>query len=453
MAAAPVLTLPPPLGAPEVLRQVHGLLDRCAGVDDLSGAAASSLLSEVDRAAARLQSLKLALVSVADKADVAAVCGASGTAAWLASTSRSDGASAVRQVQLATALDQRLPATREALSEGVVSAEHAQVIAAATAQLPADLDSTERAEVEAHLVQQAQRLDPAQLRKEARRSLAAIDRPPAEVDAHEDQVLRSQEQSARDRARFSWHHNGDGTTSGQFTLPTLAASILIKTVQQVASPRRASQRAARAATAALDGASRGAAGGEPTRWEQERDATWARLQEQDTDWKQRYGQAFAEILEHLPTDHLNGKVAATVVVTLTHDQLKASLGAAHLDTGQDLSAGEARRLACNAGIIPAVLGGNSLPVDLGRQDRFFTQAQRIALATTYQTCAAQDCDRPYAWAELHHENPWHQGGTTDLQLAVPLCGHHHQRAHDRTYRHHITTNPAGRKTVTFTRRS
>ena len=453
MAAAPVLTLSPPLGASEVVRQLHGLLDRCAGVGDLSGAAASSLLREVDRAAARVQALKLALVSVADRADVAGATGASDTAAWLASTSRSDAAAAAREVRLASALDEGLPATRDALAQGTLSGEHAQVIAAAAAQLPPDLDSTERARVETHLVQLAQHLDPTRLRQHARRSLQAIDRPAAEVDAHEDQVLRTQEQAARDRARFSWHHHGDGTTTGHFTLPTLAAAILIKTVQQVASPRRATQRAATEAKAALGGSGSGEAGGEATRWEQERDATWARLHQQGTDWKHRYGQALAEILEHLPTDHLSGTVAATVVVTLSHDQLKTSLGAAHLDTGEDLSASEARRLACNAGIIPAVLGGSSLPLDLGRQDRFFTQAQRTALATIYQTCAAHDCDRPYAWAELHHQDPWHHGGNTDLHLAVPLCAHHHQRAHDPTHQHHITTDPTGRKTVTFTRRS
>ena len=73
-------------------------------------------------------------------------------------------------------------------------------------------------------------------------------------------------------------------------------------------------------------------------------------------------------------------------------------------------------------MLPAILDGSSLPLDLGRTKRFFTEAQRVALATTYDRCAAEHCDRPYAWTDLHHENPWARGGRTDLHLAVPLCG-------------------------------
>ncbi len=172
----------------------------------------------------------------------------------------------------------------------------------------------------------------------------------------------------------------------------------------------------------------------------------------DVDWAQRYGAAFVELLEHLPTDRLSGKVAATVVVTIDHDRLRESLGAAHLDTGHDLSASETRRVACSAGLLPAVLGGSSLPLDLGRSHRFFTEAQRVALATTYDECAAEGCDRPYAWSELHHEDPWSRGGQTNLDLAVPLCRFHHRRAHDPTYAHVVSTDGSRRKSVTFRRR-
>jgi hypothetical protein len=142
---------------------------------------------------------------------------------------------------------------------------------------------------------------------------------------------------------------------------------------------------------------------------------------------------------------------------MDHHQLRDLLNerprVAHLDTGGDLSASEARRLACTAGIVPAVLGGASLPLDLGRANRFFTEHQRVALATAYDSCAAIDCDRPFAWAELHHQDPWASGGSTDLHLAVPLCGHHHRRVHDPGYHHRIDTDAGGTKTVTFTRRT
>jgi hypothetical protein len=427
-----------PLGTVEVLREISGLLDRVHTGDVCGGPAAAAAMGEVDRVITRLQAVRLALVAEADRSEVAAESGMTGTSAWLAASTRRDSGQAVREVRLATALDNELHATREALSAGEMSTEHAQVIATATAQLPEGLSVQERVEIETTLVRRAKLVDPGTLRKTARRALSAAQRTQAEIDAHEDQVLRTEEDAALAKTRLTWHDNGDGTTTGRFTLPTLAASILVKTVQQIASPRRFAQQAAKAAKAA------GATSAEDVAT-----ATWDAFRAADGDWAHRYGKAFAELLEHLPTDSLSGKVAATVVVTIDADQLKASVGAAHLDTGMDVSAGEARRLACNAGIIPAVLGGRSVPLDLGRQERFFTEAQRVALATTYDTCAADACDRPYAWSELHHEDPWAGGGRTDLALAVPLCGHHHRRVHDPRYAHRIDTGHRGKKSVTF----
>jgi hypothetical protein len=444
MAITP-LHAAPPLAAADGVRQVHAVLDRCASVDDLSGYAASSLIDELDRAVTRLQALKLSLLAVVDKSDVASDAGMTGTAAWLAARSRRDGAAAAREVRLATALDGGLTATREALGDGVLSTEHALVIATTAEQLPTGLDATERAAIEESLVAVAKRLDPAALRRKARRALESAQRSQAEVDAHEDALLRSEEERALAATKLTLHDNHDGTTTGRFTVPTLAGQILKKVIQQIASPRRFAQQAAR------DARERAATQGASLTADQVAEATWDAFRAEDLDWSQKYGRAFVELLEHLPTDHLSGKVNATVLVTLDHDKLKASLGAAHLDTGHDLSASEARRLACGAGLVPAVLGGESQVLDLGRAARFFSEAQRVALSTKYDTCAAEDCDRPYAWTEHHHEDPWASGGATDLDKAVPLCGFHHRRIHHPGFRHRIDREPDGRKRVTIRR--
>ena len=445
MAIAP-LHPSPPLAVADGVSQVHAVLDRCASVDDLSGYAASSLVGEVDRAVTRLQAMKLSLVAVVDKSDVASDAGMTGTAAWLAARSRRDGASAAREVRLATALDAGLTATREALGDGELTTEHALVIATVADQLPTGLDAAERAVIEQSLVAVAKRVDPAALRKKGRRALESAQRSRAEVDAHEDAVLRSEEERALAATKLTLHDNHDGTTTGHFTVPTLAGQILKKVVQQIASPRRFAQQAAR------DARARAQAQGEALTADAVAEATWEAFRAEDLDWSQKYGRAFVELLEHLPTDHLSGKVNATVLVTLDHDQLKASLGAAHLDTGHDLSASEVRRLACGAGIVPAVLDGQSQVLDLGRTARFFTEAQRVALSLKYDTCAAEDCDRPYAWTEHHHEDPWASGGRTDLDLAVPLCGFHHRRMHHPGFHHRIDREPDGRKRVTIHRR-
>ena len=266
------------------------------------------------------------------------------------------------------------------------------MIAAAASRLPPSLSAADRGRVEQDLVAKATRLDPVRLRRAARRALEVVEHDAAVVDAHEDAALREEESAAQDKTRLTLHDNHDGTVTGHFTIPTLAGAILRKTLQQLTSPRR-------------------------------------RGPGTDPDWAHRQGEAFVDLLEHLPTDHLHGKVAATVVVTLDHDKLTAQIGAAGLDTGDQISASQARRLACNAGLLPAVLDGTSQVLDLGRTQRLFTEAQRTALATRHTTCAAEGCDRPYAWCELHHRHPWSQGGTTNLRDAIPLCGYHHRRIH------------------------
>ncbi|MBL8928953.1 MAG: HNH endonuclease [Kineosporiaceae bacterium] len=75
------------------------------------------------------------------------------------------------------------------------------------------------------------------------------------------------------------------------------------------------------------------------------------------------------------------------------------------------------------------------------------------MATVYDTCAAEGCDRPYAWTELHHQRPWSRGGTTDLHDAVPACWFHHRRLHDPAFDHTLTTAANGKKTITFARRT
>jgi Domain of unknown function (DUF222) len=69
-----------------------------------------------------------------------------------------------------------------------------------------------------------------------------------------------------------------------------------------------------------------------------------------------------------------------LVLTMKLSDLIHGLGTATLDTGGHLTAAEARRLACDATLIPMVLGTDSMPLDVGRQHRLATTAIRDALA-------------------------------------------------------------------------
>ncbi|MGH3361035.1 MAG: DUF222 domain-containing protein [Nocardioides sp.] len=404
-----LLDLHPTPGHPGVVvAGVHEALDEADTSVLLERNEYAGLVGECERAIRRLEALKLALVAAADRAKVNDLTGHASTGAWLASETRTGSAKSARDARLATDLDQKLPETAAALADGEVSSEHASVIANATRKLPAGLTEEQVRTVEAKLVEKAKRLDPGQLRRVARRALEAVERDQEMVDAHENQQLEDEEAAAYKKCRLTLHDNGDGTTTGHFTVPTLAASILRKILDSMTAPRRARPGGTNAQAA--DPATRG-------------------------DWAHQTGVAFNELLGHLPTDHLHGKTAATVVVTLDLDTLREQLKAAGLDTGDLVSAAEARRLACQAGIVPAVLGGQSQPLDLGRSKRLFTEAQRIALGLRHTTCAADGCERPYAWCELHHHDPWRSGSRTDLDNALPLCGFHHRRIHDTGYLH------------------
>jgi hypothetical protein len=419
----------PPLGltAGGVVEGVHELLDAMGPLEPLPRDQYAGVVAEAARARDRLQALELRLVAAADNAGVAAETGAASTGAWHARATNSDPAESARASKLATALaGESLAGTSAALGAGEVSGAHAAVIAAAVERLPGGLSAAQVATVESDLVAKARRMDPRALRKAARRALAAVEADRAVVDAAQDQQLRDEETAALAKTRLTMRDNGDGTTTGWFTVPTLAGAILRKIIDQMASPRRGRLGASQAQVGDHDTAN-------PAR--------------EDFDWPRRRGEALCSLLERLPVDHLHGKVAASLIVTTDLESLREGLRAAGLDTGEVISAAETRRLACTAGLIPTVLGGASQLLDLGRANRFFTEAQRLAGALRHHTCTADGCHTPYAWTELHHRQPWSTGGHTNLRDMVPLCSFHHHRIHDPTYHHHY--RPDG--TITFTR--
>ncbi len=143
-------------------------------------------VAAIERLARRVDAARLAALAAVDVAGIGDGAGMSGTAAWWANATQADGGAAARDVGLARALDGGLGATRAALAEGELSGEHAKVIAKAVRDLPAGVTAAERDQVEADLVAKAKKVDPAKLRRAARRALDALDRSEAEADAHED---------------------------------------------------------------------------------------------------------------------------------------------------------------------------------------------------------------------------------------------------------------------------
>src|SRR5919112_1396275 len=385
--------------------RAHADLDPVAdaAVWSLDPAETRATLLEVTRLESRVAELKLRVAAHADELKVGEDEGATSTATWWAHVTRQVRPAATGQVKLAHALTTRVH-VRDALAAGDLRVEQARVIVHALAQLPADLDPELVERAERHLVHEAGHYDAKQLGVLGKGLLEVV--APEVADAHEAELLAREEADALAGCRLTLVEDGHGRTHGRFTIPTLHGAMLRKALLAYAAPKHQT-------------ATHGPGAGVERR-----------------PGPQRLGRALCELIERLPADRLPqaGGVNATVLVTIDEATLLGDLDKAGvLDTGEHISADLARRLACEAGIRPAVLGGRSEILDLGRTRRYFTTAQRHAMALRDGGCTTDGCDWPPGLCHGHHDIPFARGGPTDLKHGRLLCPKHHARAHDPTF--------------------
>jgi hypothetical protein len=143
-----------------------------------------------------------------------------------------------------------------------------------------------------------------------------------------------------------------------------------------------------------------------------------------------------------------GLVVHIDIDTLTDGRHPATV--CRTDSGVDVPVDVARRIACDADIIPVVLNGAGVVLDEGRAKRLATHEQRIALQAMQTTCSHPDCTITIDDCRIHHLDPWKLGGRTDLSNLAPLCEPHHHLVHEGgwtltiTPNHHATwTRPDG----------
>ncbi|MEU4450548.1 DUF222 domain-containing protein [Nocardioides sp. NPDC023903] len=372
-------------------------------------------LERVEKLQAQQAALKLRVLASAG--DIAEETGAKDASGWMRTELLVDKAVARSQIKLATGVA-KYGLVAAGLAEGVVSQDKARAITQALDAI--ENDPTASAEdlvlAEKLLVDHATRLTANELKIVGRRILAEID--PERFEAAEAKALHREEEHAQRRTFFSSHDNGDGTIDIHARVSRAIGLRLRTQLDSLAQPRK------------LSAENRG----------------------RKTPYDRLLGQAFARVIETYDADQLprHGGHGTTVFITMSVDDLRNDLGTAALGfDGEKITAAEARRMACNADLVPVVLGADSEILDFGRTARLAYPIQHRALRLRDKCCQAEDCDAPAAWTEAHHLKPWSEGGLTNLANMVLLCASDHRRIHDPNYGYERL--PDGR--IRFTRRT
>ncbi len=352
---------------------------------------------ELARAEARLVELRLRVLVAADRNQVGADSGATSTPAWLAHATKTTRTAAFRDLHLAEKLDDRFHATRRALAAGVDRRREGA--------------GGDRRGGRAH--RRARRPPRRHPGAGPRRTCSTSPRSstPRRCGSWASGCSRWSAPRLPTRPRAAswrrrrprpgrWRTSRSATTAtapapGTFKLPTLHADLLKKALEALTSPRRIGE-------GRLD----------PETGKKLPHATLL-------------GHGLMELVENHLSDlpSVNGS-PFTLVVTIGYDALVSGIGVAVTDTGCRISAGEARRLACRAGIIPVVLGGDSMPLDVGREQRLFDRYQKIAINHRYerlrrpQLRQATRVDRVPPPGPLA---PGRQHGCEEGHLAVPTA--------------------------------
>jgi hypothetical protein len=386
-----------------------------SALDDLGDAHPMYLALDAKREAlvtlsvlsSRIEGLRLQVIAASD--DVAEQEGCRNVSSWLGPRTKTDYGPNAASERLAGDLEGKWQRAATGLRSGQVNLAQARVIVRALNNLGDDIPPLILAKCEIHLVEQAEFFGPKQLRILGDKVLEVV--APDLYEDEERKKLEREEQLAAAQTRLSMKNRGDGTVDVRARIPESDAARLKRYLEAFTSPRHDANK------------SGGSDSIDP--------ATGQRLP-----YDRRLGNALRAFLESIDPLRMpiQGGDATKVIVTIPWEDLKAGVGVGVLGDGTRISAGEVRRLACNAGIVPAVLGGKSEVLDMGRMRRLYTWQQKQAMAVGHPECRADGCTIPAAWCEGHHfTQSWVDGGKTDLKDAKLFCPWHHNRAHDSRY--------------------
>ena len=142
--------------------------------------------------------------------------------------------------------------------------------------------------------------------------------------------------------------------------------------------------------------------------------------------------ALVELITKGAAGHTPGGKGPVVDITavIHHDQPDRAVNPHGIVMSRDVL----RHLGCDPALTPIwftphPVNHDTVTVEMGREVRYATRAQRRALAARDGGCVFPGCDMPVGWCDAHHIQPWEHGGTTDLANLALLCRHHHGVTH------------------------
>jgi Domain of unknown function (DUF222)/HNH endonuclease len=399
-------------GPAEVLGQLGGQL---ASLGEVLWSARNDdelvdVVAHVAQLRAMLTGLEARAVAEVDARGIAkSHLGWSSTGDWLTHLGGLRRGHGRRVVRRARALVAERTDLLAALSDGTVSPDQAEVIVEAVDQLPGSPFLRRRGE--RHLLSQAMHFDATDLGRAGRHLVHVID--PDRAERRLEAALDREERAAHTGRFLAISDDGAGGVRLKGRGSVEDGAILRATLLPLTAPRPSAE--TEAAPTGLQ------AHEEPDSPGRDRRDHGARA------WDALVTTAQHSLDTELP--HASHGARPRVAVMLDLDSLAAGLGRGVTDDGLELSAATIRRLACDATIIPVVLGGPSAVLDVGREQRLVTPAMWNALVARDRHCAFPGCTRPPVMCHAHHVTHWSQGGSTALDNLVLLCGHHHRTIH------------------------
>lgn len=384
----------------EVIAGVHAVLDSAdtnlhlATNTDLMRAASDALV-----AAGRAHAYAISLLAEVERRDAATHELGISTVGWLADNLRYSRREAHRLVHEAGHLT-RFPHLADAAIAGEVRPEQMRAVTSVLTRLPDDLGHDAERAAEQTMVDYCAEFDSQALNRLSHHLLDVI--APEVADQATAKRLEREERTAHANRFLTFTPDGQGSLLLKGSLPETEGELLRTQVDAIAAQQR------RLALDAADPLTN------PTpRWGTSAHRADALI-----------ALARAAALHQDAPNH--GGDRPRVIVTIDHRDLLAGCTKAGVQpTGTEISTGQLRRLACDAGILPIVLGGPSGVLDVGREHRLVTPTIRAALVARDQGCVFPGCDRPPAACEAHHLIPWQSGGATSIHNLALFCPHHH----------------------------